>query len=214
MLVCLSPFSPFSQSHHVCEALIMVRLNPAPPRPPPFILLKSTCEEGLMRLTRLHPDTRLASLVKMPWARPMTAPWAASHWSIGGGSDRCLLSLVSTPHMLRLHCMTVMWRHTWGPLTAHVVTAKSSCWLSYAPSMPTFIVKWGSGGQSQGCTATHAHGRLPHMLTLQCTVLIFFYVPILQNKKEYQFWNLQVSPIPKMVLNIIFQNRNIFENIV
>ena len=95
---------------------------------------------------------------------------------------------------------------------------------------------WSRGGGTHGDATHEGCSQLtPHVLTLQCTVwlwlydcmqrgsvaccskfsalsaLNFFYVPILQNKKEYQFWNLQVSPIPKMVLNIIFQTRNIFE---
>ena len=37
----------------------------------------------------------------------------------------------------------------WGALTAHVALPKFSCWLSYTPSMQTFIVKRGSGGRSQ-----------------------------------------------------------------
>ena len=107
--VCLSVrpsgFPPFSQSHHVCEALIMVRLNPAQPRPPPFILLKSTCEEGLTCLTRLHPDMRLAD-TRLAIGRDCQNPpddaslandsspraQAASHWSSSGSSTDVTLT--------------------------------------------------------------------------------------------------------------------------
>ena len=75
------------------------------------------------------------------WANRSCWREAASHWSRGSGGGRC----------------PVTWRHTWGALTAHVATPKSSCWLSYIPSMPTFIVKRGSGGRSQSCTVNSSY---------------------------------------------------------
>ena len=83
------------------------------------------------------PPTQAARTCQKPPGRANRSCWqeAASHWLRGSGGGRC----------------PVTWRHTWGALTAHVATPKSSCWLSYIPSMPTFIVKRGSDGQSQSC---------------------------------------------------------------
>ena len=87
--------------------------------------------------------TQAARTCQKPPGRANRSCWreAASHWSRGSGGSRC----------------PVTWHHTWGALTAHVAMLKSSCWLSYIPSMPTFIVKRGSGGRSQSCTASSSY---------------------------------------------------------
>ena len=61
------PLSRFLHCCHVAspsshgQALIMLRINTATPPPPPFIIQKSTCEEGLTRLMRLNPTTPTSS---------------------------------------------------------------------------------------------------------------------------------------------------------
>ena len=84
----------------------------------------------------------------------------------------------------------VTWRHTWGPLMAHVATAKSSCWLSFAPSMPTFIVKQGSGGWSQGC---HSELQLKagemEQMSLMTSLLIFWFTLETSKFMLYLWYN-------------------------